>query len=285
MTRKWLSCRLSGPEWADPGSGQGPGLPALVSDLVSDLRQADAGGSWLFRRLRTGGDPELGIWFHATPGTLRELAECARAESAPRAARLTAEVSDEHHAAGRDSFRTEAADALSIASSEFALDIIREGGFTPERQLSLAVLHLRRLVGLVPAGDRLAFLFLCWQHWTADLSAEERIGLGIQVSLGADAALEAAGEFRMSEAADRSWQTYHRAVHALAAEQAEDDSAPINYLLFEHAHLTHSRLGIPAAVEALAARLVRAELAEARTTPLPRRDVAPSKPALELQYA
>jgi hypothetical protein len=111
-------------------------------------------------------------------------------------------------------------------------------------------------VSLVPQRERRAFLFVCWQQWTAALEPAHRIDLGVRAEIEVDSV----PRWGTDGPAAGSWGRYAEATREIATAPGFTTDAPANYLLFEHAHRTHARLGLPPAAEALAARIVRSEL-------------------------
>ncbi|MCK1816961.1 hypothetical protein MTQ13_22220 [Streptomyces sp. XM4011] len=125
--------------------------------------------------------------------------------------------------------------------------------------------HVGRVAELVPDAERAGFLFQCWQWRAAELAPGERRELAARAAAEAAGLLREAAGLRWPAGVRPAWDRYLRTAAALAAEAPPSPELPVNYLLFEHIRLTHRRLGVPAAAEALAARVVRAGLAgEAR---------------------
>ncbi|MET9678278.1 hypothetical protein ABZY68_35090 [Streptomyces sp. NPDC006482] len=151
----------------------------------------------------------------------------------------------------------EFSDDVALASSELALAVAAEPALAPDAQLALAVWHLRHVVALIPEGSRRGFLFQCWQHWTESLTPDRRTALYDRTQ-AAGSALDD-GPPAMGPAVEQRWDAYLRTLRRSVGAWTEQ-GAPVNYLLFDHAHLTHRRLRIPAVTEALAARTVRAAL-------------------------
>ncbi|MFB7515231.1 hypothetical protein [Streptomyces sp. NPDC056144] len=172
--------------------------------------------------------------------------------TAPDPTHLTALETDHEEAYG-----FEFSDDVTLASKELAQAVAAEPALTADEQLALAVWHVRHVVALIPEGSRRGFLFQCWQHWTEGLTPDRRTALYDRTQ-AAGSALDD-GPPAMSGATEQAWDAYlrtlRRSVHAW-----NEQGAPVNYLLFDHAHLTHRRLRIPAVTEALAARTVRAAL-------------------------
>jgi hypothetical protein len=257
MTRHWLFCRLSGPGWTDPGEDLPRPVPDVVPRLVRRVRLADPGCCWFFQRLGPPTGPAIGLWFDSTPEVLHQVEERLRREAARRGGNLAVEddrrrPASPPHAGGRD-----ATDELSAVSSDFTLKMLAVGAPGPDEQFALAVVHMRNVVELVPDVDRLSFLFLCWQHWAVGMTPVERVESGVYADLRAGM-IPPSG--RGTGTAD-SWQGYLRETRRITMDQHPCEAIPANYLLFDQAHGTHGRLGIPAFMAAQAAQVVRIEQA------------------------
>ncbi|MFD9237301.1 hypothetical protein ACFWB3_18830 [[Kitasatospora] papulosa] len=239
LPHDWLFCRL-------PATG----LPELP-ELIRALQAAD--DVWFFDAPVDARDHGLTLWFHAPADRLGELRALLRADHGSRVAedRTTARPPDFPGVRG-----LALADELAVVSSRLAVAIAADGGLRHEEGPAWAVRHLRHLVDLVPQRDRRAFLFACWQQWTVGLEPAHRVDLGLQAEIEAGSVPrgETAGP------ATGPWSRYTEATRVIAAAPEFTADAPANYLLLDHAHRTHSRLGLAPAVEALAARTVRAEL-------------------------
>ncbi|MGQ4733131.1 MULTISPECIES: hypothetical protein [Streptomyces] len=246
MTRDWLFCHLS---------GAGPRDLCGLLRSVPELRSPDTGTLWFFDRSRTGsGAHGLDLWFHSAPGTLREIGRLLGSGAVLPTAVAVVEYRDRpmNHPGTRG---FDLADQLADVSSRLAVGLA-EGAPPSGDPLDLAVLHLRHLVGLVAERDRSAFLFHCWQHWTAALEPAHRVDLGLRAELAAGPGPHAT--IGPGPDAPAAWQEYVRATQGLTSALA--GAAEANFLLFDHARRTHVRLAIPVSVAALAARVVRAEL-------------------------
>ncbi|MET9972135.1 lantibiotic dehydratase C-terminal domain-containing protein [Streptomyces sp. NPDC006356] len=237
-----MFCRLSG-----AGVSELPGL-------IRSLRAPD--DIWFFDPITDPHHPGLGLWFHAVPERLGRIRAALRADGTVRVAEeRTAERLPRHPGArGID-----LTDELAAASSELAVGLTAAGTLRPEDGLAWAVRHLQHLVGLVPQRERRAFLFLCWQHWTMALEPAHRIDLGVRAEMEAESVTRETADPTTGPATG-PWGRYTESTRAIATAPGFSADAPANFLLFEHAHRTHGRLGLPLAVEALAARIVRAEL-------------------------
>ncbi|HEX5401275.1 MAG TPA: lantibiotic dehydratase C-terminal domain-containing protein [Pseudonocardiaceae bacterium] len=229
----------------------------LVPPLVDHLRAADPDGRWFFQRTPGKAERTLGICFHSTEPVLGELEHLVEVESAKHdwaVGMLRAESAPMHDLDGPCG---EFARDLSAASSDFALDLLRNSDLgDSDEQLSTTVRHLGCLVGMTPETDRNSFLFSCWQQAASGLEPAQRIELSRQADEQAARIVRAA----TADADSRLWDRYLHAVRGITAECRRREDLPTNYLLFDHAHLTHSRLGIPPATEALAARVTRTAL-------------------------
>jgi hypothetical protein len=116
---------------------------------------------------------------------------------------------------------------------------------------TLAVAHVSRLAELVPAAERRSFLFACWQEWSAAMTPSQRVALG-------RAALRGLPDVGKTE---EPLRRHHHTLHEVIATHRDPSPVPRNYLLFQHARLTHNRLGVPPAEAALAALVARGALA------------------------
>jgi hypothetical protein len=242
LPREWLYCRLSG-----------TGLSELP-ELIDPLRAAE--DIWFFDPPADSHGPGLDLWFHAAPERLGEILAALRADGAVR---ITAERMTERPSAYPGARGVDLADELAAVSSELAVGLTAGGEPRPENGLTWAVRHLQHLVDLVPQRERRAFLFHCWQHWTIPLEPAHRIDLGVQAEIEAESVTRDTAD-PMTGPAAGPWGRYTEATRAIVPATGFTAGVPVNFLLFEHAHRTHGRLGLPLAVEALAARIVRAEL-------------------------
>lgn len=257
MTREWFSFRLPRPTWSDHQEYPAQAISDVVPALVRHLRTADPEGRWHFRRHPAPPGEVLDVWFHTAPAVGDELAHRLQVQAARHdwpASPVRSRAGSP--ATGPDRTSGLLAD-LSVLSSDLALDLLGDGDLGPVAQLDAATRHLRFLSGLMPDRDRPAFLFLCWQHWSRELTADQRVELVRQADQQAAELLHpAAGTDRWQH----RWDRYFDEFNALLQGEAGDPDLPVNYVLFDHAHLTHNRLGIMAGTEALAARAVRAAL-------------------------
>ncbi|MFF1900069.1 hypothetical protein [Streptomyces sp. NPDC058206] len=240
-------------------------MPELP-ELIRALRAAD--DIWFFDPPADSHDSGLELWFHALPERLGKVRAMLRADH-------TVHIAEERMIERPPSYPgfrgIDLADELAAVSSELAVALTAGGGLRPEEGPAWAVRHLRHLVDLVPRRDRRAFLFACWQQWTVALEPAHRIALGIQAEVEA----ESVPRRHTADQAAEPWDRYTEATRAIAAAPGFTTDAPANFLLFEHAHRTHARLGLPPAVEAVAARTVRAELDDTGVL------AAPAVPALQ----
>lgn len=255
VTRDWLYLRVR------------PGRPGdeVLRALAGRLRTADRGARWAFQRLVDRDGPHLGLWLHSRPEVLRELRAAARrtAPDDPITRQRHTPVGTRY--LGDVAART--ATDLSQLSSEFALDLLAAGG--PDPAVLFAVTHLAQLAELLPARDRAAFLFQCWLHRAAELSAETRHELMGLARADAGAVLDAVAGQRWRPGQPAIWSDYLGRLPGVASAPGRLEPAP--YVIFDHAHLTHNRLGIDAADEALAAQVVRTALLAGLEVPRMRR--------------
>ncbi|MDJ0346729.1 hypothetical protein QMK19_37505 [Streptomyces sp. H10-C2] len=260
---------MPAPQRTDGRGGVTPGVPSTLPELVRGFRRADADSRWFFHRIDQPAAPGLALWFGGGTRVLREIEERIQGECAAPGRPIEFEhfpqmVTQHPHACD-----IEFTDDLATASSDLALELMQGSGYTPDEQLALAILHLRHLVALVPERERRAFLFQCWQNWTEGLTPDQRTELSGQAELEESAALLAVLAPPMRNAVADRWYRYLVTLHRVTTGQWANEGAPVNYHLFDHAHLTHGRLGIPAVTEALAARLVRASLSPSGRDHLP----------------
>lgn len=268
MTRTWSMLRLLRP--AGPGRPSGrsrgdyPGdhtteaVCSLLPGLVDLLRSADPGARWSFRRLDDRHGPNVGLWFHSRPEVLREVASRTRREAGRQGWSVTADRYRLETAKYPSRAAAEQAADLATASSDFAVGLVCARAVTPRTQLATAVGHLREVVELVAGADRGSFLFSCWQSWTSGMRPDRRVELVRRADDQAGALLATAAEVSRPPRVAGHWRRYVDALHQAVGRDADGpDGAPRNYLLFDHAHLTHARLGIAVATEALAARVLR----------------------------
>lgn len=227
MRRDWFSFRIL------------PTRTAVVGELVDHLHAADPAARWLFRR--PAGVAWLELSFHTVAGVGRELERRVR--------HAGGDLGTVEPPAGR-------AAGIDHAASEFALALLRRGEPEPDATLPVTVCHLARVLSLVPESAHADFLFLCWQRRIRPLGATQRVDLGIAADRMATTLAERLDGVRP----DHVWQRYARALRRILVEQPPTDLVPVNYLLFEHVHLTHDRLDIPVVVQALAVRALRTAL-------------------------
>ena len=270
MERDWLSFRLLRPAGFDHDDHTARAVADVVPALVRHMRSADAEGRWHLGR--TGGEPHgcLEVSFHSTPAVIDELEHRLHAQSAkhdwPMSLIPTAPAGSRFRAG------SDVAAHLAAASSDFALDLLASG-LTERDHLPAAVLHLRFVSDLLPAAERTAFLFHGWQLWSRPLSPDQRMDLVEQSGqLGHLTGLLAPTQWRADWR--EPWARHLRVLSSIVDTHAAAVGGALTYLLFEHAHLTHNRLGIPVAVEAVAARALRTALIdsaarELATLPVP----------------
>lgn len=251
VTRNWLFVRLLKPQWMGSENHPAGLLPSIVPDLAGRLRALDAGGQWAFQRMDDENGPHAGLWFSARQEVLADL-ESRLIETAARK-QIPVSVDQQPVVNYPTAEERAVAVALAEASSDLAIELLKDGELDADARLLAAVHHLARVVELT-GGDRAAFLFHCWQQWTSSLSPQGRIDL---VHDADTHDLDLSGAFHREH-----WQRYEARTRAIVENQNV-----AGYVLFDHAHMAHNRLGIDPRTEALAARLVRVALT--RGTPLP----------------
>ncbi|TWP46941.1 hypothetical protein FKR81_33325 [Lentzea tibetensis] len=231
MARKWSCVRLSAPKHVDSQQHVTNLLSTVVPRLRACLRNADRTARWSFERRHDRDGEHLLLCFLTGPRAHDALSWLLPDQDVSQ----VAEPHQEHE---------HGCEQLAHASSDLAVDIGAMNDWLP-----FAYFHLCELVELVHPADRGQFLFLCWQRWTAAFLPEHRVKL-----LGAaDAWVPPATDQRhLTGAAGESWTAYLHAVRRACA-----DSVHPHYLLYEHLHSTHARLGIDLASQALAARSTR----------------------------
>lgn len=273
MPRKWFFRRLA----TQPREGhrnRAVRVLPVVHDLVGYLRSADVGARWSFQRLGDAAGPQLDsqidLGFRTTDDIGRELDRRLRLA----AAHHEFEVVANHHRRPDDDERlsdaaAEFADELAAASSDLALDLVRDAELAGDRQLALAISHFRELTDLIPDSERASFLFTYWQHRTRAMAPEARIELSRRADRQGGEIFLAASESRLEADQEAAWHRYLAQLRAGTAERRAAGIEPMNYLLFDHARRCHNRLGIGVTAEALAARVVRVALSTANVTVQP----------------
>lgn len=254
MAREWSCLRLSARQQADDDARLERVAEGMryIAHIVSTH---EPGVHWSFCQL---GDGSFALWLNAAREDLDHVA--AEARKAAVAAGCVAEHYDDAELSRRYSscHTSEPARKLSAVSSEFALTALTDGGLPESRWLPLAVAHMRQVSGLIPDTDRGGFLFSCWTDWTYGTTPEQRVALAEWVA-ALSTTPEWSAEMGWSAELRAAWRRY---LDTLRVTAIDPDAAgsPINYLLFEHAHLLHNRLGISRGSEALAARIVRSSV-------------------------
>ncbi|WP_324786267.1 hypothetical protein [Streptomyces sp. H51] len=237
---------------------------------MRDLRSADPAGRWFFHWAGDSVPVGIDLWAGVSTEVSEEFTNRLQEIGAtPGVPPEYPPARGEFHGLPVNTPRAvdiEFSDEVSMASSELALAALREPAADHRTQLAVAVWQLRHVVALLAEPARRGFLFRIWQHRTATLTPAQRTEL---CARGAEAAgVLADGLPAMGPETRHGWDGYLRALRRTAqAWQAGD--APVNYLLFEHSHLTLRRLRVPPTVEALAARTLRAALTPSGADRLP----------------
>jgi hypothetical protein len=272
LERCWLFARLAVPADGCPEARVTELVGTVLSDLVAAARRADPGTHWFFDPERSPAGPRLSVGFHAAPAALDAVQTRLLAYD-PR----VSFAADPY--AVRDAAR---GGPLACAGSDLALALL--GGDAPWLagvELPLAVAHLRHLTGLVPAADRLAFLFLHWQDRSQRLTGAQRRDLAAQADAGAEKIVLAAGDLPLGGAVGAAWQRYLDRVAEVVGR--DHPAAPSGFLLAHHAQLTHERWGIKPDVDSLAALALRLSMVRDRPVvaapvPVPQRRQQPHAP-------
>ncbi|WP_051966417.1 lantibiotic dehydratase C-terminal domain-containing protein [Kitasatospora mediocidica] len=258
MAQSWSFLRLPKPLGTDTEDHVEQAISKVGPVLADRLRDRDPSVLWSFQRLADAPGSALGLWFHSADPLRQELEAAVRAVAAshdwPVAAEHGGRPADHH-----DSLPARRlAERLAALSSDFALDLLRDGRLDADRQFEMAVLHLGSLVSLVPARERASFLFTLWQHRSQAMAPAERVRVSEAARRQADV-IPVLLDGRLDSGV---WAGYTRAVDAIVSDVPLGAAVPVNFLLFEHAQLTHDRLGLSLAAETLAANALRGALAD-----------------------
>ncbi|SCL26536.1 hypothetical protein GA0074692_2185 [Micromonospora pallida] len=252
-----MSTHLAVPGGGCPDARAAELVGTVVAGTVAAVRAVDPRSRWFYDRRDSRTGPRLRLGLYATPAAL-DTARCRLAGDS-----ATPLAPDPY--AVRDAAR---GGPLAQAGSELALPLL--GGEVPwlaGLELPLAVAHLRHLCDLMPVTDRPAFLFLHWQDRSRSLTAAHRRELAAQAGTEAEKIVLAAGDLPSTGTVAAAWRHY---LDRVTEVMGEDHAAtPRGFLLAEHAQLTHARWGIDAAVDSLAALVLRLS---------PRPDAPPSVP-------
>ncbi|SCG75666.1 hypothetical protein GA0070614_5721 [Micromonospora coxensis] len=267
LERSWLFAHLAVPAGGCPDARVASLVGTVLTDLVATARRADPEAQWFYDRVDSPAGPRVSLGVVAGPGALDAVRRRLRAYD-PQ----VAFAADPY--AVRDAAR---GGPLASAASDLALALL--GGETPwlaGAELALAVTHLRHLCDLMPAADRLAFLFLHWQDRSRRLTGAHRRELAAQADIGAEKIVLAAGDLPLTGAVATAWRRYLDRV-ADVVDRDESTSPPRGFLLAHHAQLTHERWGIGPDVDSLAALALRLSMVRDRpaaptpSPPAPRR--------------
>ncbi|MHA4818918.1 lantibiotic dehydratase C-terminal domain-containing protein [Streptomyces aculeolatus] len=240
-------------------------LTVVAPGEIRRLRAADPGAAWGFSRpaRASGTHPirDLELWFRARTDVLADVNRRLHAAAAGHGQPAVTEDYAPPTAKYRSERTLRAAQRLATVSSDFALALLAAGRPRPAERLPLAAAHLRRVSALTTGDARAALLFHLWQYATDGLAPEHRLRL----------TAEAEAQARDFGNGHAPWDTHDLAEYADAVAHAAGrpgdgegpggDGVPVNFLLFDHAWLTHERLGISSATTALAAVAVRSALA------------------------
>lgn len=165
---------------------------------------------------------------------------------------------------------------LMSAAEELARAIADcPGGLPPRQSGPFAVRHLSHLTGLVAAGTRPAFLFACWQQWSAALLPARRVAIARDAGRGAVGAVRMALAATLPAGLDPAWRRY-REITAGCVGPGGEMLAP--YLIFEQAGHALHRVGLTTDETARAAMLLRSALRPGFAG-----DAVPASPVTSLQ--
>ncbi|MEV4664102.1 hypothetical protein AB0J85_19385 [Micromonospora echinofusca] len=253
LERCWMFARSAVPAEGCPDTRVIELVGTVLTGLVAAARRADPGLDWFFDPEGSPAGPHVSLGFHATPPALAAVRTRLLAYdpgvSFPTDRRVV-----------RDAAR---GGPLASAGSDLALTLL--GGDAPWLagvELPLAVAHLRHLTALVPAADRLAFLFLHWQERSQRLTGAQRRDLAAQADAGAEKIVLSAGDLPLGGEVAAAWQHYLDRVADVVGR--EHPAAPSGFLLAHHAQLTHDRWGIGPQVDSLAALALRLSMVRDR---------------------
>ncbi|MEH1099644.1 hypothetical protein [Micromonospora sp. CPCC 205561] len=253
LERCWLFARSAMSAEGRPDTRVVELVGTVLIDLVAATRRADPGMEWFFDPEASPTGSHVSLGFHATPAALAAVR-----------ARLLAYDPGVSFPAGRCVVRDAARGGpLASAGSDLALALL--GGDAPWLagvELPLAVAHLRHLTALVPAANRLAFLFLHWQERGQRLTAAQRRDLAAQADARAEKIVLSAGDLPLGGAVAVAWRHYLDRVADVVGR--EHPATPSGFLLAHHAQLTHDRWGIGPEVDSLAALALRLSMVRDR---------------------
>jgi hypothetical protein len=269
MSRTWLRVRLLPPQQTGPRARHAHRIAELAPALICRLRSMDADAEWHFQHLPAS-DPRLELCFRSHPAAIAAIADALRLRCAERGWQLDERDGEMHgtpvweRAAGVSHAEAQLAGALSVLSSDLALELLATGGFEAAEQVGVAALHLRLVTGLVPPHDRLAFLFQYWRHSGRSLAPSVRVELGGRAHEIAPDVASTTTRLATAARYGHLWGWYGRSLLARWERyRSGGDAPPRAYVLFQHACLTHNRLGISPEEEAVAAMALRSAMADA----------------------
>jgi hypothetical protein len=240
VSRQWTVLHIFGSAHIPPWQA--------VAKAVGRLRTADADALWAFDRPPGRHGPHVRVSWYTMPDLAAALTGDLRTTAGDHGWDVITGTHDTQRSKYLDADMAAAATRLADVSSDLALKVACAR--PPVDETALAVAHLARLTDLVDESARAAFLFHCWEHWSQELSPAHRREIAVR------AATQTLDDATVNELTrSPEWERYLAAVKAVAIGR---------YLLFDHAHLTHQRLGISPAAEAFAARVVRIGLTASR---------------------
>ncbi|MFF4754508.1 lantibiotic dehydratase C-terminal domain-containing protein [Streptomyces sp. NPDC002514] len=271
MTRNWLFVRLLEHPASAPGAERAL-FPSLVSELVDQVRSADTDARWYFEPLEGRPGPHLGLWLFSRPGILQDARRDLDRAAAERGRSVVWDHYEPPMSKYLDHATVDLAARLATASSDLTLGLLRArsacGPLESVSGISVPFLHLAQLTELLAPEEGVPFLFQCWQHWSNELPAQRRAELSVLRRPALERALRQLAGLRWAGAEYAGhWERYALTVRSLV--EGCTTTAPVSYLLFDHAHLTHRRLGVDVADEALAAHALRTALRTGVALPEP----------------
>ncbi|MGC4892198.1 hypothetical protein [Micromonospora sp. DT31] len=258
MTREVLKLRLHRPCGSAVVVREEATVPTLVPALLRQLREGDRDARWRFR-FCLDGSGGVEVWLHGLPSVIDRLEQAVRLTQVPEG---RIDVLSRHRIEDQDPVPAiELNELLSAMSSDLALALSTRA--TPEESdgVRLAALNLRLVCELLPSEDRGGFLFLLWLLGSDGATAGERLLMATRADEAASTILGLSDPDTLDKDDRGDWCAYAQKLRFLVDEYRHRPGVLINYALFDHARLTHHRLGLSQTVEAVAARALRPAMA------------------------